>query len=583
MDCPFMSPNDSFSHLSMRGSEPAKQSDISELAEPDERGRQILIMNVDIGDGRTDEIVVHECDEPDDLAKAFCSKYDLSPQICQALSLQIESNIEQLVEEQCTYVDESPKKPKHSFESPQKGHLGTSYYRKAYDELRSKQPKFGGSFTERVRASPKKTRLESKVDHYTNLPGHRLYEKGMMMKRAQQEVARKRLKEKLEQETAGLSFSPKILKRVATEAMLSEFKVTSITDRLKNKEQKLKKMREEMDYQELIACTFKPEISDGSRDMMKNRGVTASERLDQLYKEAKELDEKRKFAELNSIRTFCTFKPEIHESPVKNSCSANTTPVRLRKQASPLKSSETVEPECSFKPKTGRPPKFKRNSESLPIGQYLYAQKPQKEQVSAAVEKQMQSFKQQSQAQFAISENSSKIVDKLRFDRYEQIFKAFCKDGANEAEWDLSIAETLEAKLIRVITPFIEELAKSTEKTDLAKFCEALDQHAKKMSPIEKSILYSTGKAAPVPEKLPFKPKITEYTSSSLKNRNQVKLYERLLKDQQRTRSKLNEKKIKKIEDEMYECTFYPNTIELRNSLRQKPVDADDKEETREG
>lgn len=526
-----------------------------------------MIMNVEIGEGRTGEIVVHECDEPDDLARNFCEKYGLSPRIFTVLTSQIEANIEQLVEDQCNYVDESPKKVRPRYNSPGKKQPTASFGRRFNGhQIQMKQPSFGGSQTERLNCSSSQ---RSNLDLYGALPGHRLYEKGMLMKKAVQEATRKKLKEKEELESVQLTFAPAILKRISTEPKLAEVVGHTITNRLKNKEMKLKKMRDDIDIQRMSDCTFKPDISEGSRELMKNRAATASERLDQLFKEAKEIEEKRKYAEQQLIKSTCPFKPEIISTPTKAPKTASNSPFRPRRTETPLKSQmKMVDSECSFKPKTGRPPKFNRNSEELPIGQYLNAQKSRRESPNHLSAK---------PSQFAC-ENSLKIIDKLRFTRYEQIFRAFCRHGTNEAVWDISQTAALETKLAKVISPFIEELAKSTEIYDLPKFCEALEQYAKKLSPLEKSTLCSTAKAPPVPDQMPFKPKITgNYSTSNLKSRTKEKLYDRLLKDQQKSRSKLNEKKIRKIEEEMYECTFYPNTLEHRNLSRRKPVEPEQK------
>lgn len=588
IDRPFMSPNDSPSRFSLRSSEAAKQSETSVLDELEDRGRQILIMNVDIGDGRTDEIVVHECDEPEELAKAFCEKYGLAPRIRHALSMQIESNIEQLVEDHVTYVDESPKKVRPYYDSPVKTQRATSNYRTPQKPNR-RQPSFGDSYTDQLNlSSPSRI---SRNDSIHNHPGPRLYEKGLIMKKIAMETALKKLKEREEQESIDLTFTPSILRRVPAESNITEASGYADTDRLRNREQKLNKMREEQDYQQRVVCTFKPEICEASRELMKNRSTTASERLDQLYNEAKKIEERRKLAETANLKTLCSFKPEIIESPFKkNPNSTSMSPLKLRRPETSLRSSgKTNDQECSFKPKTGRPPKFNRNADDLPIGQYLITQMTKRESPDSA--------KLTSKMTPYAGENSLKIVDKLCFNRYEQIYWAFCIDRpeedqnppnpepeieaerlaqskdegipapskSNSAIWDLArAAAVLDSKLLKVIAPFIEELAKSSDIYDLTAFSKALDNFVKKLSPIEKSTIYSTGKSTNIPEPMPFKPKITNYSSQTLKMRTQVKMYDRMLSEKQRTQSKLKEKQDKKKKDEMSECTFYPNTLTQR-------------------
>jgi hypothetical protein len=205
----------------------------------------------------------------------------------------------------------------------------------------------------------------------------------------------------------------------------------------------------------------------------------------------------------------------------------------------------------------------------MAIGAYLYAQQPKRDALGEEAKTKPSQF---------TGETSLKIIDKLRLDRYEQIFRAFCAEGSAEVVWDCSRLDTLDSRLIRVLTPFIEELGLSEQTYSPEMFCEMLDKFARKLSPIEKSILYSTGKGVQAQETMSFKPKITEYSSSNLKARAQLTIYDRLVKEQQRVRSRVNEQKIRRIEKEMQECTFYPNTIELRKSLRSKTPDAADKQ-----
>jgi hypothetical protein len=529
MEFQFVSPSESFSHLSFKGSETARLSDVSGSVDPDGRGRVIFTMRVEIGDGRSQEIVVHECDEPDDLAAAFCEQHGLPAQLSHTLSLQIESNIEQVVENQCSSIDESYKKQK------------LDYYKQTFADIKARKSR--GALTER----PKPQSAEV---------GQRLYDKGVLMKKFMQEEVRRKLQEQQDQEVAELTF-PKILRRDFTKRGLLNL---SPTDKTRSKESKLQQIRAHIEFEELAACSFKPSISEGTRELMKDRG-TVSNRLNQLYREGRDIQVRRTSVARQSLEHTCMFRPEINESPRKNSLAATSslTPTKPPR-ASSRKSASKADLECSFKPKIGRPPKFSRNTDAIPIGTYLHTQ-----QVKRSLPDESKLSGRPSQF---TGGHSLKIIDRLRIERYEQIFKAFHKEGSDEAVWDCP--EALEAKLVKVLQPFIDDCAQGGLVYDLSMFCEALDKFARKLSPIDKSVLYSTGKAPPAPDQPSFKPKITGYNSQGLIARSQVSLYDRLQKDKQKTRSKVNERKIKRIEEEMVECTFYPNTLELSKSLRVK-------------
>lgn len=72
----------------------------SESESQHDYGKEILVIKVEITHNQQDEIVVHENDEPADLAQNFCSKHRLEPRMLIALADTIEQHIEQLVEEE---------------------------------------------------------------------------------------------------------------------------------------------------------------------------------------------------------------------------------------------------------------------------------------------------------------------------------------------------------------------------------------------------------------------------------------------------------------------------------------------------
>jgi hypothetical protein len=61
--------------------------------------KELLIMTIEIGDGQKDTLRVFENDDPNDLAKAFCDKHGLNPNIIYPLAQNIYSNMEQVLQE----------------------------------------------------------------------------------------------------------------------------------------------------------------------------------------------------------------------------------------------------------------------------------------------------------------------------------------------------------------------------------------------------------------------------------------------------------------------------------------------------
>jgi len=67
-----------------------------------DRGREILVISVDIGDGRAGEIRIYEFDVPRKLAKDFCLKHDLPENVQEVLTSHIVENIDTLIKEEKT-------------------------------------------------------------------------------------------------------------------------------------------------------------------------------------------------------------------------------------------------------------------------------------------------------------------------------------------------------------------------------------------------------------------------------------------------------------------------------------------------
>lgn len=292
---PFISPNDSFTHLSLRPGARVKQSEAVDPGEPDERGRKILIVSVDIGDGRTDEIEVHEYDEPEDLAKAFAARYGLSEQLSQALSVKIEANIEKAVDDQWKDVENSP------VDSKQTGAvLKPKDFQSFIEKANHYQPKakasLAKSYTEKTTLLPGHIRAKENIIATTQRTSDK-HEAGI---RALRVELHHKLRGHDRMDAAELTFSPQVITKPRHRGHMSEMSNPLLTERRQSKDLRMQRMRQDIEYQEQVSCPFKPTLSAGSRILMKKRSLTGIERADLLHKEAKELELKRKCEELSA-------------------------------------------------------------------------------------------------------------------------------------------------------------------------------------------------------------------------------------------------------------------------------------------
>lgn len=209
----------------------------------EDRGKVILVMTIELGAGRFDQLMVHEEDEPDDLARAFCVKNGLSANIVQALTQQIEDNIDELVKEQLSASERvAPKPTKPSRKSPKP--IQKQPIRKAT----SKEPPKPQS------SSPAKKPV------YTTL-GHKLYYKALKSKETLEKKRSAAKKASEEQLTQSLTFRPQINKRSGRFIARKGKPEEELLRKGKKSQEKLAKQREDKEEADVMGLTFVPGIN----------------------------------------------------------------------------------------------------------------------------------------------------------------------------------------------------------------------------------------------------------------------------------------------------------------------------------
>jgi hypothetical protein len=257
----------------------------------EESGNEVLIMTIDIGDGRKDDLLVREDDDPRILAENFCKKHSLGQDIKKALIDQIEQNLEIHADDDNSTLlsvnksyESKPKKNEIDSIRSSLG-LGTENHlnnkRSATPLVQDKKKKI-----EEVRESRRDFVSKSpSIDNY----GQKMYLKGI---RFIENVNRKKediLKKKNEKEMQDTTFRPKINSKNTDRAKVQEILLKKGKERQENIERK----RGEKLAVELSACTFSPLINKKSEKNIKNLETSAS-RFVKLYENAKSTQNKIK-------------------------------------------------------------------------------------------------------------------------------------------------------------------------------------------------------------------------------------------------------------------------------------------------
>jgi len=195
-----------------------------------DKGKVILVLTIDIGKGRKEQIQIREHDEPFAVASAFCQRFYLKEKLIPVLAASIEEQIEKLIEE----------------------------------EMSSN--------------TPTKTSPQPCSDSSDNF-GCKLYYKGLMMK-AQQHLRNQELKKAEEEKMSNeLTFTPKI-NMISTKSNICIGSPTRSQVRYRL----LNKLEDD--------CTFIPKISDKSKFYARAKSAKRDSIHQELYHEA-ELRDKR--------------------------------------------------------------------------------------------------------------------------------------------------------------------------------------------------------------------------------------------------------------------------------------------------
>ena len=244
-----------------------------ELKDP---GREILVMTVDLGKGLKDKLVVREHDVPEELALTFCRKHGLSERLCKALTINIESNLNQMLYDQ--KADSS---------------------QVSIEELPST-------------ATPKPFNYRHFVSKGTKV-GDRLYQKGKQMKGSLSMQALKAKQQRNIVSDRELTFTPQITKKGGSQQAKSD---EALWLQAQTAKRVIEAKRRDVFNAQASECTFTPSICQRyparrSDELEQKRSREWSSRFELLYRQAGIRKAKAEQQIEEHFRTVCPFHPEL--------------------------------------------------------------------------------------------------------------------------------------------------------------------------------------------------------------------------------------------------------------------------------
>lgn len=522
----------------------------------------ILVMTVEIGDGRTDTIEVAEDDQPDILAKAFCRKHNLAWEYVDVLASQIEANIDTILEE-----DAQLKAEDWSFASKEQTEISVGEFNRLSDlhsEVSSSE-----TLNAQFQSLTDYSRVSSRNSSVSSSAGNRLYYLGVMKKEQSKQWRKKQIQHQDEQTSKTLTFKPAINSRSKSLAKNHRRAEDSFTDLQRKRLEGIERRKGQSLAEQQSECTFVPRVNRASEGMV-SRNSAQKNAFMNLFAEAKERQQRLQEAKDSITKAECPFKPSINSSKGSRSVSRDQDVVDRLVNSNVMKESNLqrirdkqaalVDPHTGqefFKPKIGRAPRQGRNSENLPIGVYLHShcsrETSKMQEASTYIE-------------LLSKPRSTQIIEKLKLERFKELFEMLNPNESGEIVSHNIEPEKLSDELLSTLFPLLEELEQLGEPINFAEFSEAMENLLLTLTPGEKSMILMPRRTVPVDNAPSHIPQINDFQPSTIlhKQLSQLPIYERqtfLTHERQR---RLEEAKTKKQQAELEQCTFHPKIKSYR-------------------
>lgn len=492
-------------------------------------GEEILIMSVDLGEGRSGRVVVHERDDASMLARDFCRRQGLPEELVKPLKEQIVANVVKLGlrEEKSRELQRTPVRDKKKTSVP-------ADIRKS-SERKLTRPSSSTSFA------------PSQSSH----PGERLYSQAHRLKETTRQRTRE-LQKSLDSEAAKhLTFTPKLNEQsveLASKRRGRKGSVDSLLQRGRGGQESAERIRKEKLEREQSECTFKPAIDPISQLIVSSMHRSSSaERYVQLHEDAERRKRLQSQVAEAYVHDICTFQPTLVAKQIPSA----EPPLYLR--LLPTHKPRAAAPHCHpslFHPITGRSPKHARKPNHTPIGEYLYSLRP-KPQAHPPRDNPAPSLR---------NDASSKLLQRKRLQRYKEIFAQLLPDEKSEIRYDGIKQEIVDSDLLLLLKPLLDELQSLKVSLNFSEFEEAMDALVRTLDPGAKARLlgYSKKDQPPSPQAT-HKPHITPYKCSErLQRLLQVPQYERWKEGRRDAQTWRDTEKQRKDALELEECSFQP-------------------------
>jgi hypothetical protein len=534
-----------------------------------DRGKQILVLTIDIGDGRQDFITVYEHDNPKVLSQEFANKYGLNSNLQKNLHHMIQENVKEVLKNELHLKgpDESDVMTESEYLSPMKTENPATNESKAQKSLfkstnksmkNNDQPLpakgsiYGALYKQLRKNETSKSVSSISANNKSTKTGYNygdyLYAKGLKDKQQAEKFKEMKKQELFEKEIHNYTFSPLINTNSSLiSPRVYEKPENILIKRGVEKQEKIQKLKENTEKEIEKECYFVPKINKNS----KSRNVPNIHA--ELYNQAEQRKDKRN-GDIESDFKQWTFKPEVGNAHKKKGDIFENTDqfldrletskrvaeeemkrVREDKEKAEIIQVQSMKPRPSYdKSKISR-----HNSE--PVWDYLYGQRDAKKKELLESQKEFQKTLATASISKKTSQNSDKIFADFRQKQFQKLFETMDSDRDGVISSHGINISTIETSILRILTPFFEEIQKTETDLNFQDFLMKMEELYKNLNVEEKAILIK--RPDPKEEDQPIRKPVISARSSELADKKREKLpsdfYER-----QTTLTKMNEMKV---------------------------------------
>ncbi|CAD8123788.1 unnamed protein product [Paramecium sonneborni] len=462
---------------------------------------QLLVMTVQIDDKNTARIDVFEEDDPEQLAINFCNQHKLNQRIVPLLTENIKKNIiialkekqnmtqylQKQREDQINYEKQQEKLTQQniikeiSTQSPQtpKEKKGVNVFERLYQSAQIKKMKMQRQDSERLQISNQFVHSQESDINY----GQLLYQRGMSKKDEFIIKAEMALLEKQYQQMIECTYKPqinqmsqKIGNRPSEPTCLYLNQLAKVIS--EKKEQALFNKVEEQQQQ----CSFHPQIDKQSQAIIEEKKKASQISIphyEQLYQVNNIRQMKLNQKGQEYFTENYTFHPKIDQLS-EQIVSGQTFQDRQQKFLISTKDKHQLVAEC-FRPKTGRPPEYR--PENLFDSLYNNAKTLSDKKAQILSSSMDQAL---FQSQVKASHQSDKITQQAIYNKLSNIFDLLDSDQDGEIDSLRIDTSNLDPQVLQAITPLLKEMQQGKHSIVKSEFIQLTSQMMNLMSNKEK-------------------------------------------------------------------------------------------------